>query len=55
MNNKILLVALAAFSYMPLFAYRDSADLDDVNGMGCLYFLGLMVIVGIIGAIFNKK
>ena len=38
MNNKILLVVLTAFSYMPVFAYRDSADMDDVNGMGFLYF-----------------
>lgn len=55
MKKKLLLVAFAALSFCPAFAYRDSADMGDGNdGMGFLYFLGLMVIIGIIGAIFKK-
>lgn len=57
MKKKITLpLALATFSILPVFAYRDSADMGEGNsGMGFQYFLGLMVIIAIIGAIFNKK
>lgn len=55
MKKKILLsVALATSRFLPALAYRDSADMDDGNGSGFLYFLGLMVIIGIIGTILKK-